>query len=363
MVRRLTPRHLLSLLPLAAGLGLEGRVWALALAGRGWEAAGLQGLAAALQALALAVALHPRLRPGMAPGLLVPWLLAWAVPVLGGLGCWVVLGLLPYRAPPRLDRVVEPVEPPPLPLGAAGRAAAGPAGLSVGTALGILERAPAPEVRIRAVLATRHMEERDAVSVLRVALRDPADEVRLLAYALLERREKRLSAAIRRLAAGLEGLPPARRAAAHQRLAELHWEMAYLGLATGEVLRHYLEEARRHARLALAEAPPGAGAGRAEEGLNRAELHFLLARVALRLEEPEEAHRALVAAAAAGLPRNRLLPYLAEVAFQSRRYGLIPGILAGLDREVYRPELLVALEAQWLPGGSPPAPAAGEGAR
>lgn len=208
------------------------------------------------------------------------------------------------------------------------------------------------------MLATRHMEERDAVTVLRAALRDPADEVRLLAYALLDRREKRLSAAIRRLAAELEaGLPQP--AAHHQRLAELHWEMAYLGLATGEVLRHYLREARRHARRALAAAP----AGGPEAGVNRAELHFLLARVALWLEDHDEAQAALVAAAAEGLPRNRLLPYLAELAFVTRRYALVPRILAGLERDVYRPGLLTELEAQWLPEGLPEAApeTAGEG--
>jgi len=59
-------RQLLALLPLGAGLGLEAAVWDLALAGRGWEAATLQGLAALLQTAALGLVLRPRLRRGPA---------------------------------------------------------------------------------------------------------------------------------------------------------------------------------------------------------------------------------------------------------------------------------------------------------
>ena len=96
----------------------------------------------------------------------------------------------------------------------------------------VLRHAPDTEKRMAALFATRRMPPREAIPILKLALRDPADDVRLLAYSMLDKQESeinlRIEAALRQLAA--EG---AHRTALHDALARWYWELAYLGLAQG----------------------------------------------------------------------------------------------------------------------------------
>ena len=55
----------------------------------------------------------------------------------------------------------------------------------------VLRHAPDTEKRMAALFATRRMPPREAIPILKLALRDPADDVRLLAYSMLDKREAR----------------------------------------------------------------------------------------------------------------------------------------------------------------------------
>ncbi|MFX5801604.1 hypothetical protein ABTE09_21070, partial [Acinetobacter baumannii] len=74
------------------------------------------------------------------------------------------------------------------------------------------------------------------------------------AYGMLDAAEQRLTRQILQAEDCLRALvdgDPASRAAAPERLAQLHWELVYQNLAQGDVRIHTLEQADRHAEAAL----------------------------------------------------------------------------------------------------------------
>jgi Flp pilus assembly protein TadD len=146
------------------------------------------------------------------------------------------------------------------------------------------------------------------VALLGEALRDRDDEVRLLAYALLDRTEREVYARIKADTAKLEDAKGPARASLHARLAQHHWELVELGLASGDVAAHLLATAEKHVQDALGDAP---GDGNAQ---------VLLGRIELRRGRLAEAEAAFGQALRCGLGEEIIRPYLAEVAFRRRRF-------------------------------------------
>lgn len=183
-------------------------------------------------------------------------------------------------------------------------------------AAGMLANPRVPvDTRVGALLALSRVPGRIATPLLRSVLPCSNEDVRLLAYGLLDAREKHLNEsiheALRQHAAGGEA-----RLAAAERLAELYWELVYHGLAVGDVRRHALERCLAYAEEALAAHP-------------HAELALYRARALHALGRREEA-----AAAYHGLdtlPASRVLPYLAELAYDRGDYQACRQVLAQLD--------------------------------
>ncbi|WP_121493825.1 tetratricopeptide repeat protein, partial [Pseudomonas aeruginosa] len=198
----------------------------------------------------------------------------------------------------------------------------------------VLRHAPDPNQRLTAIFATRRMPGKEAIPILKLALRDPADDVRLLAYSMLDQKESRINQRIEAALGRLAGATPARRGALHGTLARWYWELAYLGLAQGSVLEHILEQAREHTDQALRGAPS-------------ADLHLLAGRIALEQGRLEDAGRALQAAEEAGIDSAQLAPFRAEVAFFQRRYRDIPRLLAGMPDDMLQRPPFAALARYW----------------
>jgi tetratricopeptide (TPR) repeat protein len=163
--------------------------------------------------------------------------------------------------------------------------------------------------RFQALLATRRLGARDAVRLLKLALKDPSDEVRLFAFARIERMRGDVEASVRQLGAALEEADPEDRPVLALRLAQANWEIAYLGLAEGAVREHALRDARLHATEACRARPR-----------TNAPAEFLLGRVLLAQGKHGRAHDALRRALDAGYARSRALPYLAECEYRLRRW-------------------------------------------
>ena len=215
-----------------------------------------------------------------------------------------------------------------------------------------LRDASSAEERVQAVMALRQMDARRAVPLLRQAFSHPSEDVRLLAFAILERREKRLRARIKiaegRLAGGATA-PSERPARWHRRLGRDHWELVYGGFVSGDLEPAVLDRAREHLRCAL-ELEPDTGSMR------------LLARIHLRQRDPAQAKAWLARAGQAGAPRATLVPWLAEAAWQERRFGEVATILRGVPRAVLRRPELDAVAAFWTERGSEAAPRSERGA-
>ncbi|MEO1233796.1 MAG: HEAT repeat domain-containing protein, partial [Myxococcota bacterium] len=171
----------------------------------------------------------------------------------------------------------------------------------------VLRNAPDPDKRVAAVMALRRMAEARSTPLLRIALRDPVDDVRLLAYALTDGIDKEISKRIQRRLSLLDLTPLDQQARLRKALAQDYWDMAFLGLASGDVESHVLREAAKHLERVLDLRPDGGAA-------------LLLGRVRLRQNRPTEAEAAFARARALGLPSVAVGPYRAEAAFLLRRF-------------------------------------------
>ncbi len=183
----------------------------------------------------------------------------------------------------------------------------------------VLRNAPSPEKRLRAVMATRQLNDHDAIQVLRVALKDPVDDVRLLAYSMVDAKEKIINQQIEKTRKKLASAIAIEKANLHTRLANLFWELGYLELAQGEVLKYTLQQARENLDAAL-----GIDASNAANLLQ-------LGKVLLRLEQYEEAEAAFDRTMALGMNKDAVLPFRAEVAFIRGDFASVTEQLSALS--------------------------------
>ena len=169
------------------------------------------------------------------------------------------------------------------------------------------DRAPVDQ-RLKALVTLQNAPVQFASPVLRDLLADPSEDLRLLAYGMLESREKRLNAEIHaaRLA-WLDALDDASQHAAAKRLSALYWELIYQGLVQGDLRLHAAEESLRFLEQTI----------ESERDAGQHLRHGRLLHDMKRFAEAEHAYRR---AAALGLPGPRVLPYLAELAYERRDF-------------------------------------------
>ncbi len=179
----------------------------------------------------------------------------------------------------------------------------------------VLREAISTEKRIKAVMATKQMSNRDAIGILQEALKDGSDDVRLLAYAMLDEKEKIISDQIKQCQAELEeDLSQREELGQHKLLAMHYWEMAYLGLAQGGVKDHFMNAAKQSCQKVLdVENDPGT--------------LRLMGRIAIANGQADEAKTAFLSAIEFGLPRRQILSYLAEIAWMQRQFGEVKMLL------------------------------------
>ncbi|GAP73901.1 extracellular Matrix protein PelE [Pseudoalteromonas sp. SW0106-04] len=176
---------------------------------------------------------------------------------------------------------------------------------------------PSDERRLIAVNACRFLPERVAVPLLKLALTDKVDDVRLLAYAAIEKIEFGIN---RNIDALKNKLSEGAQASLHFQIAELYWELCYLGIAEGPLRNHYLEQAKSYLLQAEALTPSP-----------RSELQ--LGRVLLELQEYDLATQYLEKARHRGLLLKQVAPYLAEAAFAQGDYDHAALLVSHLPTE------------------------------
>jgi len=201
--------------------------------------------------------------------------------------------------------------------------------------------------RMTALLAMQSMPARTVSPLLQSMLADPLDDIRLLAYGILDNREKGLTQRILAERAKLDGKsqPAAtgdERRAANKALAELYSELIYEHLVKGDVYRNAADQADAYANAAL-EADPA-----------DASLWRLRGRLALDRGDLDAAADMLQRAIDAGFPRERMLPYLAEVAYLRHDYPRVRELLAEVDRHGTLPTLRPLLDYWRVPRQADP---------
>lgn len=302
----------------AAAFTLELGAWAqLALGGSG-EAdlllyLGAHGGASALLALFSYLFLPAAYRTPRLPILLLLFSLIFFIPVLGfvgGLATILIVPVLPPLATPVRFRSLQlPQLDPHERIGGMGFRQPGMRGF-LGNA-----QAPVP-MRLRALVALSNVPTRLSSPLLRDLLADPAEDLRLLAYGMLDAQEKKLNSAIHvELQAYHGAATDSARAGAARRLAALYWELIYQGLVHGDLKRHACQQGLRFAGAAV-----GVDAGNAA-------LHFLHARLLHDDGQLDAARRAYQEALGLGLPVIRVIPYLAELAYDERDFDEVRKLL------------------------------------
>ncbi len=245
------------------------------------------------------------------------FIIASLTPLLGipGMIAGLLIGLYaPKKRKSSMYHSIDIPELPYKPLHVSAQPLFGKSGLA-----GVIENAPDPDKRVRAVMATRQLRDKDAIPILRLALRDPVDDVRLLAYSLLDGKEQKINSRIKELASQLDRSEGIIAGKLHERLAAEYWELAYLGLATGDVRQHVLEEALRQISAAENLLPKEVG------------LLFQKGRILLNLNRLEEAEEALQEARKLGMSEMDVNPYLAEAAYLKRDWEGVSRLMSALD--------------------------------
>ncbi len=187
-----------------------------------------------------------------------------------------------------------------------------------------------PDIRLNAVYATLKLEDKNAIPLLRVALRDPVDDIRLLAYALIDRKEQRISERIESVRQNLEDNETPNARHLYRSIVKDYWEMAHLGLVEGETLNYVLNKTREYLERGLQRYPKDRG------------LHFQYAKLLLKLKKLQSAHEEFKIAENLGVERKQLLLYYAEIVFLQRRYGEVKRYMKEIDFSTARPDIYAA---------------------
>ena len=292
-------------------------------------------LVSVLVALALRLVLPRRFRMPAEWVSLFLFSVIFLLPGVGALGLTITLLVTFYWPRDRVWRVPHQViEAPDLPFR--------PLRLSdqptygEGHLVGLLRHGTNADQRLRAVIATRQLSDQFAVPILEIALRDNVDDVRLLAYALLDSKERVLYSRIQKSKLRLADGHELSVHSLNRRMAEDYWELAYQGLAKGEVLTHVLNSARAHAEAALAKEARDFG------------LCLLLGRVLIRLGVLDLAEGYFQKALEGGLPGVVVYPNLAEVAFRKREFARVRDLLAKIEPHSLGRPPLSTVANYWL---------------
>lgn len=290
------------------------------------------GLACVMLCGAIWLLLPARYRSPLPWSPLFIFSLAFFVPVLGTVG--VVAAIFPalYLPRKREKQVWQAVGIPDLPYRAQLQSRS-PI-FADGGLQDVLRHAPDPDQRLAALLATKRMPGKEAVPILKLALGDPSDDVRLLAYSMLDKQESDINLRIQIALGQLHGASTQAAGKLHGTLARWYWELAYLGLAQGSVLEHVLNQSNEHAEQAL----------QAGEG---GELFLLAGRIALELGDVQRAEVLLTKAQEDGMGAAQILPFHAELAFESGQYHEIPGLLSSLPEKTRQRPPFADLVRSW----------------
>jgi hypothetical protein len=174
------------------------------------------------------------------------------------------------------------------------------------------------DIRLEALIGTLTLADKDAIPLLRIALKDSVDDIRLLAYALLDVKERRINDKIDLLKESLEEREHPRVASLCSIIAREYFELAEIGLARGDAREFALRLSIEYIEKALREVP------------DNAEMQVQYARANLKLGELDNAEQGFRKAEQLGIDRERLLIFYSEIAFLRKEFDRTKSLMSEL---------------------------------
>ena len=183
-------------------------------------------------------------------------------------------------------------------------------------------------VKLQALIRLNHHTTTAVNQINESMLQNDFDELRLYAYSMLDKQETTWYNKIHSLEEQLKlaGSPHVSHLLC-KALSYYYWELIYLNLAQDEIREFSIEKARFYLDKALAIQPEDLG------------ILVLNARLKLLMGEVEVAQRLFSRAHELGAPDGKVIPYLAEIAYQKRDFKSVKDWFRKADSLAYIPKL------------------------
>ena len=169
------------------------------------------------------------------------------------------------------------------------------------------------------VAASKHIRDSESAPLLKSAIGHENERIRLVAYQMLDKKINRLNREIQRLEADAMASTGAGKSNIHLQIASYYWELLTIEQDEPVAREELLSKAESHAARALAAEQPNVNA------------QFLLGQIYLKQGKTEKANRAFMQSIELGLSRDKVLPYIAETAYNTRNFKLLRSTLNAID--------------------------------
>lgn len=167
--------------------------------------------------------------------------------------------------------------------------------------------------RLQALLAASASKGHNSSRLLQMATSDSDDEIRLLAFKLYDQREKIIGAAISDALQKLRDTEdPDKRTELYRKLAFSYWEMVFNEI-NNDLMEFFIGQSIAYAQKAY------------DQGAADPSLMILLGRIHLRKGDIGQAEEFISKGLANGAHRDRVIPYLAEIAYRRRDFNSLKG--------------------------------------
>jgi len=164
-------------------------------------------------------------------------------------------------------------------------------------------------LKLKALGALSINNSKENVAILKTSLADSADEVRLYSFALIDSLEKEINQKIK-LGISLLNKKTANKEKIEIYIAILnqYWELIYFGLSDKSMELFVISKIKHYAKLAL------------KISTKSSIIYIILGKAFMFEKNWEYAHKSFVKAIKNGANSNFIRPYLAEIAFNQRKF-------------------------------------------
>lgn len=172
------------------------------------------------------------------------------------------------------------------------------------------------ENRLKALVVMSDIKTSNALSVFRERLGDPQDGVRLFAFSIIQKLEKEINDQIHLRNEELKRVHGDKeKAKIYKKLAELYWELVFLGGGDDVFQEYMFGESMRYAELAH------------EFISNDPSLLVMLGRLYLKKGELDKSYECFKKAVACGVDEDKVVPYMSELLYRKRDFAGVKNLM------------------------------------